>query len=69
MESLHRCGVDNVMFEIDYPHSDSTWPDSKAVALELMGHLGPEVVRKLVRDNAIKILGLHGLPEAPLLNR
>ena len=23
------CGVDNVMFEVDYPHSDSTWPDSK----------------------------------------
>src|SRR5690242_5962594 len=35
------CGVDNVMFEVDYPHSDSTWPDSRAVAEELMAGSTP----------------------------
>ena len=39
MASLDACGVDNVMFEVDYPHSDSTWPDSRAVAAEIMAGL------------------------------
>ena len=62
--SLDACGVDNVMFEVDYPHSDSTWPDSRAVAAEIMAGLAPDVVHKLVRGNAISLLGLD-LPETP----
>jgi predicted TIM-barrel fold metal-dependent hydrolase len=58
VDSLEACGPDNVMFEVDYPHSDSTWPDSKAVALELMEGLPDATVRKLVRSNAIELLGL-----------
>ena len=62
--SLDACGVDNVMFEVDYPHSDSTWPDSRAVAAEIMGGLDAGVVHKLVRGNAINLFGLD-LPDAP----
>ena len=61
LQSLDAVGVDNVMFEVDYPHSDSTWPDSKTVALQLMDGLSPDTVRKLVRDNAIALLGLSDL--------
>jgi predicted TIM-barrel fold metal-dependent hydrolase len=61
MESLNRCGVDNVMFEVDYPHSDSTWPESKAVAMQLMAGLPDATVTKLVRGNAISVLGLGHL--------
>ena len=39
LESLDRVGVDNITFETDYPHTDSTWPDTKAVAEDMMGHL------------------------------
>ena len=55
---LRSVGVDNVMFEVDYPHSDSTWPDSKAVAMDLMAGLPESTVTKLVRGNAISLLGL-----------
>ena len=24
-------GVENIMFETDYPHGDGTWPDTQAV--------------------------------------
>ncbi len=58
LRSLEECGVDNVMFEVDYPHSDSTWPDSKAVAMDLMAGLPESTVTKLVRGNAISLLGL-----------
>jgi predicted TIM-barrel fold metal-dependent hydrolase len=67
MASLDACGVDNVMFEVDYPHSDSTWPDSRAVAAEIMAGCEPEVVYKLARGNAISLFGLHDLPESPEL--
>jgi predicted TIM-barrel fold metal-dependent hydrolase len=61
LASLDACGVDNVMFEVDYPHSDSTWPDTKAIALDLMSGLSDDVVEKLVRTNAITLLGLDHL--------
>ena len=43
-DSLEKCGVDNITFETDYPHSDSTWPHSREVAQKLMGHLDDDVV-------------------------
>jgi predicted TIM-barrel fold metal-dependent hydrolase len=59
LESLDAVGVDNVTFETDYPHTDSTWPHTKEVAQDLMGHLAPDVVHKIVRGNAIRMLSLE----------
>lgn len=58
LQSLEQCGVDNVTFEIDYPHSDSTWPNSRQVAEDMMADLPADVVTKLVRGNAIRMLQL-----------
>jgi predicted TIM-barrel fold metal-dependent hydrolase len=58
LDSLDAVGVDNITFETDYPHSDSTWPHTKDVAQKLMGHLDDETVWKLVRGNAIRMLAL-----------
>jgi predicted TIM-barrel fold metal-dependent hydrolase len=58
LDSLDKVGVDNITFETDYPHTDSTWPDSKQVALELMGHLPPDIQYKIIRGNAIRMLSL-----------
>lgn len=55
---IDKIGVDNVMFETDYPHQDGTYPHSKRVAEELFGHLDAESVHKIARGNAIKLLGL-----------
>ncbi|MCU1499913.1 MAG: amidohydrolase, partial [Acidimicrobiales bacterium] len=62
LENIEKCGVDNICFETDYPHSDSTWPKSKDVGMKLMGNLPEDVVRKLVRGNAIELLGLDLQP-------
>ena len=62
LENIEKCGIDNICFETDYPHSDSTWPHSKDTALKLMGNLPEDVVRKLVRGNAIEMLGLDFEP-------
>jgi predicted TIM-barrel fold metal-dependent hydrolase len=58
IESLQSVGVDNTTFETDYPHTDSTWPHTKKVAQELMAGLPDDVVHKLVRGNAIRMLEL-----------
>jgi predicted TIM-barrel fold metal-dependent hydrolase len=58
IESLATIGVDNTTFETDYPHTDSTWPHTKKVAQELMAGLPDDVVHKLVRGNAIRMLEL-----------
>lgn len=58
IKSLDEIGVDNVTFETDYPHSDSTWPDTKEIAEEMFAGLDDETVYKIVRGNAIRMLSL-----------
>ena len=59
MRNLDAVGVDNVTFETDYPHSDSTWPHTKKVAEEIMKDLTQEQVDKICRTNAIEMLHLE----------
>ena len=35
LENIEKCGVNNICFETDYPHSDTTWPDCIDVAKAL----------------------------------
>jgi predicted TIM-barrel fold metal-dependent hydrolase len=58
LASLDEVGVDNVTCETDYPHSDSSWPDTKQIVTKLVAGLPEEYVEKIVRGNAIKLLGL-----------
>jgi predicted TIM-barrel fold metal-dependent hydrolase len=58
IDSLDKVGVDNITFETDYPHTDSTWPNTKEVATELMRGLPADVVEKIMRGNARRMLGL-----------
>ena len=58
LNSLNEVGVDNITFETDYPHTDTTWPNTKEVADEMMGHLPEDVVWKIVRGNAARMLGI-----------
>ncbi|MCU1459306.1 MAG: putative TIM-barrel fold metal-dependent hydrolase, partial [Actinomycetia bacterium] len=58
LKSLEEIGVDTVTFETDYPHSDSTWPDTIEIAQRLMKDLDDDTIRKIVRGNAIRMLSL-----------
>ena len=58
LDNIEKVGVNNICFETDYPHSDSTWPHSRETALKLMGDLSPELFSKFVRGNAIDLLSL-----------
>ena len=58
MKNIDVIGVDNVTFETDYPHSDSTWPHSLKVAMDMFRGVDDETVYKIVRGNAIRMLDL-----------
>ena len=55
---MDEIGEDNITYESDYPHSDSTWPRTKEIAEEQMAALTDEQRRKIVRGNAIALFGL-----------
>jgi predicted TIM-barrel fold metal-dependent hydrolase len=63
LDNLDAIGVDNVTFETDYPHNDTTWPHTKKYAMEMMHNLDDLTVWKIVRGNAIT--ALHLPAEAP----
>ncbi len=56
--TLDEVGVDNITFETDYPHTDSTWPHTKEVAEKMFAGLDDETIYKIVRGNAIRMLSL-----------
>lgn len=58
LRSLDVIGEDKVTFETDYPHTDSTWPDTRAIAGRMMAGLTPAVIEKVVRGNAIHLYDL-----------
>ena len=59
---IDKVGLNNVVFETDYPHQDGTWPESRAAAARQFGHLDQDAVDRIARRNAIELLGLT-LPE------
>ena len=56
-----RIGMDQICFETDYPHADSTFPNSKEVltAICAEAEMSDDEVYKLTRGNAIRAFGLE----------
>ena len=40
------------------PHAASTWPHSREVIARELGHLPKDILRKVVRENLIKLYNL-----------
>ena len=51
-------GIDQITFETDYPHNDSTFPNSRAYAQQALAGLSDEEIYKIIRGNAITMLDL-----------
>ena len=60
LDNLERVGVDNICFETDYPHTDTTWPNSKEYVEKMVADAGldDETAYKVLRGNAIRMLEL-----------
>jgi predicted TIM-barrel fold metal-dependent hydrolase len=55
-------GEDNCMWSNDYPHGNSTWPNSREIVARDMADLPAEKRAKLLRENVAKLYGLK-IPE------
>ena len=65
IDTRHTIGVEHVMVEVDYPHSDGTWPDTQATIEKLWGHIPPAELRLICCENAARLFR-HPLPEKVL---
>jgi hypothetical protein len=56
-----RVGMEQIVFEVDYPHGDSTYPESLSIAQGLCDRAGLDESEryKLLRGNAIRAYGLE----------
>ncbi len=56
---IPEIGVGNVMWASDYPHGDSTWPNSRqALADSPLASLGDDVLKRVVCENAAAVYGV-----------
>jgi len=58
LHSLSEVGEDNICFETDYPHTDTTWPNSKEYIEKMLADFDDDVAYKVLRGNAINMLEL-----------
>ena len=54
VELIDHFNIDNVCWECDYPHSDSTWPNSPEVVAEEFAGLSDEQIAKITHLNAMR---------------
>jgi predicted TIM-barrel fold metal-dependent hydrolase len=59
IENRHRIGVSQLVLEVDYPHQDSTWPDTTKIVERLASQVTPEELEQIARTNALEMLGLE----------
>lgn len=59
---LEVIGDERVMLEVDFPHTDSSWPDSQELFRRQLHHLPTETIEKICFGNAA---ALYQHPEPP----
>jgi DNA-binding IclR family transcriptional regulator len=55
---LETIGVDNVMFENDFPHPTSLYPDVQAHIVDVLGGYDFATQKKVLQDNAVRFYNL-----------
>jgi predicted TIM-barrel fold metal-dependent hydrolase len=51
----HRIGVDKIMLEVDYPHADSTWPETQKIVHDTLGSLPEDEIEAITHGNAERL--------------
>jgi predicted TIM-barrel fold metal-dependent hydrolase len=58
MQNRHVIGVANLMWATDYPHPDSTWPESQKVIERHLQGVPIDEARAIIGGNAARLYGL-----------
>lgn len=65
VETRDLIGVSQMLFETDYPHQDSTWPNTPDVVAKIAERVSPQELEMMMRTNAIDLLGLDPVSLVP----
>jgi predicted TIM-barrel fold metal-dependent hydrolase len=57
LEARDRIGLDQITFETDYPHQDSTWPHTLDAVRKFAPTLSADELAKVLRGNALTLIG------------
>ncbi len=66
-DCIDSIGIDNIMIETDYPHTDSSWPNSIELAHKRLAGRSDEDVYKILQGNARRLFRFE--PADPLKGR
>jgi predicted TIM-barrel fold metal-dependent hydrolase len=51
-------GITQMVFEVDYPHQDTTWPHTNKLVEKMAEQLTPDELERVLRRNALAMLGI-----------
>jgi len=60
--ALDAIGADRILVESDYPHADSTWPDTQQVVARNVAGLSADDAARITHRNAAQLFR-HPLPD------
>ena len=60
-----QIGVDRIMLESDYPHFDSSWPNTQAIVHEQIAGLPADEIAAVTHENALRLYR-HDLARMPV---
>jgi predicted TIM-barrel fold metal-dependent hydrolase len=55
IENRHKIGVDRICLEVDYPHSDSNWPNSRKIVADSLVNVPDDEAHRIVELNAREV--------------
>jgi predicted TIM-barrel fold metal-dependent hydrolase len=69
VEHRHEIGVEQMSFGRDYPHSEGTWPNTRAYLHNLFVGVPEDEARKILGENLARFLRLERSSLAPVVER
>jgi predicted TIM-barrel fold metal-dependent hydrolase len=65
VELRHRIGIDNIAWELDYPHSDSSWPGAPEELAAVTAGVPDDDVNRITHLNAMRWYGYDPFAHVP----
>jgi hypothetical protein len=65
VENRHHLNMENITWECDYPHSDSTWPTAPELAMKYLQDVPDAEINKITHENAMRIFNYEPFKHRP----
>jgi len=65
IENRDKLNLDMVAWECDYPHSDSTWPDSPETVVRCFDGVSASDIERITHGNALRLFSFDAFAHRP----